>query len=776
MSLFKRIVFILIALPCIAVLSVAIYGYFNWTKLVDRLKPELESSLSEVFESNVKLDKLKIKLFPYPALEADQISLDSTDAYNVNISRVYFQIALVPLLDKKIIVRELIVDSPEINFTLLKGQNQTAENSETNSIESGTENKQYDFSLQKIKLINGKLNLKKDDKLFVFENLSIAANFQKNAESAELIQAEINSLLNSMPFMLKAERIEITSQDSYKLENSELLLDEIKINASGEYDLPQETGKISLNIENLDLNRLPTFLARFGIKTGVLPDGKMTASVNAEKTNTQTEVNANSALIDLKDKKGNFLIKKADIKNTNCIITGETQFNCNSNLELSGLKIKDSAENYELANLKSDLNFIKDPNKTLLTGNADLVDFAFNDGATFINKLRGSLNKISVNIAKNGDVIFKTQLKASQMELKSDEFSIGKSGDVSAPLEVSIPAKGGYTVKGPVNIKNSYMKYANYNFDQTSGLVDVFVSNKGQRYHANNVSCKSEGLQLGMNADFLLSSTEYNLNNANFKLGSGKVNINAAYGRKTNDLAKVKLSGQKIQPAVLTKILGEENGKKILYDIENINLDLQADKKNLKKSVQGSGDIALKSSEVAINRKTIFERILGAISEIPIVGIDLSSDIVAEEKFERRIEGKFQAKEGNLNFSEIKLTQLSTFNANGKGRLGLDGTLNFDVDVIFLEETFSSLGAGFTRLSKLLGRAGRVVIPLNISGTFDDVSVKPDITELVKNNSGIRLVGSAVGVVEDMGSAIGNFITSPFRRSEVQESGNDNAN
>ena len=86
-----------------------------------------------------------------------------------------------------------------------------------------------------------------------------------------------------------------------------------------------------------------------------------------------------------------------------------------------------------------------------------------------------------------------------------------------------------------------------------------------------------------------------------------------------------------------------------------------------------------------------------------------------------------------------------------------------------MKQTLTSLGGGFERLGSLLGRVGKVEIPVFIRGQVPNISVVPDVVTLVKDNSGLTLVGNVLGSTLDAGRSVAGFVLSPFESKRNRE-------
>jgi hypothetical protein len=183
-------------------------------------------------------------------------------------------------------------------------------------------------------------------------------------------------------------------------------------------------------------------------------------------------------------------------------------------------------------------------------------------------------------------------------------------------------------------------------------------------------------------------------------------------------------------------------------------------------SLRGEGDFKLMSTRV--RGFDLTRALADALSSIPIANLTLAKEKLSDEGFDKAAEGVFTIADEKLHFSSLTFYR-HQYTLAATGTYSFSKFLDLKGAVTFMKQTLTSLGGGFERLGSLLGRVGKVEIPVFIRGQVPNISVVPDVVTLVKDNSGLTLVGNVLGSTLDAGRSVAGFVLSPFESKRNRE-------
>jgi len=186
---------------------------------------------------------------------------------------------------------------------------------------------------------------------------------------------------------------------------------------------------------------------------------------------------------------------------------------------------------------------------------------------------------------------------------------------------------------------------------------------------------------------------------------------------------------------------------------------------NLMPSLTGTLEMAMVDG--LIKDVNLGSEVLGAVNNIPFVSGALIS--LVPDSLRTFLEKPYTVLESvSANFA-IADEQMQTenlqvvsdfFTLDAKGSIGFDTNLDLDA-VIYFNETFSSGMVATTKeLDVLLDDQGRMAFPVKITGVPPELSVKPDVSDILQNavkNEATKAVTDALGV-DESDSGVGGLI------------------
>lgn len=113
----KKKLLVLIVILLIAGAGIALLAISNASSLIAQYKPQLESIASDTLGTPVKIGSISTSIFPETKLVIDELSLgDATKGESLSLTNVALRVSLMPLLQKKLVIEELILVKPAIKI------------------------------------------------------------------------------------------------------------------------------------------------------------------------------------------------------------------------------------------------------------------------------------------------------------------------------------------------------------------------------------------------------------------------------------------------------------------------------------------------------------------------------------------------------------------------------------------------------------------------------------------------------------------------------------
>ncbi len=113
------ILFLLVFLVVAGVGGVLAYAIMNANAIAKQYKPELEKMASDALGSKVTFGDISAKVYPTARLAISNAQIES-DKEKLTLDRLSLNVALLPLLQRDLQVKELVLDTPKITIYLEK--------------------------------------------------------------------------------------------------------------------------------------------------------------------------------------------------------------------------------------------------------------------------------------------------------------------------------------------------------------------------------------------------------------------------------------------------------------------------------------------------------------------------------------------------------------------------------------------------------------------------------------------------------------------------------
>ncbi len=168
-----------------------------------------------------------------------------------------------------------------------------------------------------------------------------------------------------------------------------------------------------------------------------------------------------------------------------------------------------------------------------------------------------------------------------------------------------------------------------------------------------------------------------------------------------------------------------------------------------------TGNARMNLADGLVKDVNIGKEALGKVSEIPFlsgtllaaVPESLRSFVEKDHTVLQSVTGTFDIADEQMNTEDLKVDS-DFFRLESQGTIGFDTRLDLD-SVIYFSQGFSEgLAAQTKEIRVLFNQEGRLAFPVKISGVPPDLSIVPDVSELVKRAAEGTVREKAKDVIE----------------------------
>ncbi len=415
----------------------------------------------------------------------------------------------------------------------------------------------------------------------------------------------------------------------------------------------------------------------------------------------------------------------------------------NGEIDFETLTIVDGVDHYQVSKLNGDLNLTLKKNAPSFLADLNVQGFGYSDGETVITKVNANLNDIKGSVSESGDAVVTVNLDARSIDLTNPSIHITKVERVSSPVTVKIPPSGGYKVSGPVSIKNAVIMTADREFKEVNSKIDMLVSSPLKDFKAQEIAFKLADVPGTIKTQFSMTPAEYIVGDTELDLKVGKVQAATTIGRTDKKSIRGHMKATDVNITDILKALTPDSAETYGGYLRAFVTKFSAESGHLKETLTATGSFAI--DDIELKGKKISEELLKTADKTPILSPSSPSK---DKELQYLLAGNFEIKDQEISLEDVK-TPFKHFTVEANGGINLDKKVDLDVEVVFLEETFATLGLGIEPLKKLFGNIGKYTIPISVRGTLPDVTVKSDSAEWLQRLVGISLVEDiSIGVIE----------------------------
>jgi hypothetical protein len=362
--------------------------------------------------------------------------------------------------------------------------------------------------------------------------------------------------------------------------------------------------------------------------------------------------------------------------------------------------------------------------------------FSYRDPNVTLKGVDGELGGISGTIGTDGAAAFSVALKSTALNLTSGPFTISRILSAQAPLKISVPAKTGYSVSGPVTANGIDMTFHGRPMTGASGSVDMLVSNSVLRFISQSIQMQSNNEPLAMSGTVEVTDAAYNISNIVAKVAGGSLAATLNIKRAPQQQVEAEVLAKGLDVASVKALFSGDKRDAFSGKVDHISVKATARKDALLASAKGEGVIEI--TDGSIRQASFDKKVVGLIKAIPVVGsaVSFSAHPQGDSNYQQLQGGMLKDMTADFLIGDGRL---STKNMKGQGRfmsleatgdISFDGRLNLQASAIYLEQNLKALAGPVTPLGSLFGNIGKIEIPLLVTGAIDSPQISADLTRL----------------------------------------------
>lgn len=722
------------------------------------LKPHLERALSDATGYQLTFASASLKLVPFIGVRLeDGIATSTAGCSSWRLGHVSVRVELLPLLQKRLEVRRVEVEALDGALAIKDGSaflvTDAGERCDIPSASAApspaaampSTSLAVSTSLDDLRVISSRLTLFGAQARHTVAVDDLRASLAITKGLVSLPKLTLSGSFDALAFVLEADNSSFDpARSAFSLSSGAVSLGGQSVVVSGSYDGVRKAGRGSIRAERI------TLAQDEGIFFSGLPSikGEAAFRFDVEASDDTFDLSGDVRLAKA-SLGGSMSAEEVSLSGLTSRISGETLQRASASVLVRRFHCRDGRDTYGVDAVRGELK-IDNAVSLSVAGSLDVSNFGFADEDTTIERASAKLERISGEISSGGDVAVRLVLNASSIYLLNPNIVITSVGSVSAPLTITIPEAGGYSVVGPVTIAGGEMSVLDKKLSDTGGTVQMSVASKLKTFSSDNLSTTSFGEPLRASTSFAMTHAEYKVSNTSFSVGGGSLEATLTLGRHKKGPMDATVRGSNIALASLYRAVAQQENSPLQGSADLLTASLTADSADISGTATGTGSVRL--SDVVFTTIDLQELAQGAIASIPVVGSKITPSKGPDPLLDGGFESSLVIGDRALSMPDFRL-QFSNLTVEGGLKAGLDSTLGGKVSLVYLEDTFRMLGFGIEPLGSFLAREGRIAIPIAVSGTLAAPSFAPDMEAIGRFASGRDLLDSISDAVEGASSS-----------------------
>jgi hypothetical protein len=722
-------------------------------RLIALLVPHIERALSDATGYQITFASGSFRLVPFIGVRLENgIATSTAGCSSWRLGRVSVRVELLPLLQRRLEVRRVEVealdgalgfkDGSAFLVTQSGGHCGVSSSSAASSPPAAIPSTRLSVStsLDHLSLISGRLALFAGQARHAVAVDDLRASLAVSNGVVSLPKLNLRGSFDQIPFALEADNATLDpARSAFSLPSSTVSLGAQSLALSGSYDGALMAGKGSIRGERI------TVAQDEGFFLSGLPSitGEATFRLDVEASGDTFDVSGDVRL-GKASLGGSMSVEEISLLGLTSRISGISLQRASSSVLVRRFHCRDDREEYTLEAARGELT-VDNSSSISVSGSLDVSSFGFSDEDTTIERVSAKLDSISGQISSGGDVAVRLALNASSIYLLNPNVVITSVASVSAPLTITIPEAGGYSVSGPVTIAGGEISVLDKKLSDAGGTVEISVASSLKTFSSNNLSATAFSEPLRAATFFAMTHHEYRLSNTSFSVGGGSLAATLTLGRHKKGPMDASVRASNIALPSLYRAVAQHEDFPLKGSADLLTASVTADSADISGTATGTGSARL--SSVVFTTVDLQELAQDAITSIPAVGPKITPSKGPEPLLDGGFESSLAIGGQSLSLPDFRL-QFSNLTVEGSLKAGLDSALGGKVSLVYLEDTFRMLGFGVTPLGNFLAREGRIAIPLTVSGTLAAPSVSPDMEAIGRFATGRDLIDSISEAVE----------------------------
>ncbi len=726
--------------------------WFKGAALVRRYTPAIEAELSQHLRAQVRLSDLEIDLFPSPGVLAKNVSIVPFGGCGgVTATVAEFRIDPWALLEGRYVITSLAFSGIRTEVSVVDGlvslhadagkecSEQVSEQLQATSQvpqnpPSATEEKGRfdtfslelkDFAVQDAQIV---VLMTRRHTLRISELVGAAAL----SDGVLLLgDSKVMADLDGITVDLSAKSIRADFvQAIFDLSDGRISVNDEQVSLSGRYGPGAQLSDGKVSMTSFSLPRLVEAARKVGIDLSGIRSGEVSGSSDVSYS-----------------KPGGLSVRTRE-------------------LQVKKIAFLHRDVTYEASLMRGPVECTVSAQTTGCTADLVFEGFRYANEEIVVSNVSARLEKLKAAIPAHGGVRVSGTLIGSSLKLESPAVQIKNISSVSTPLDVSVSARGGYSVVGVVTGSGVELQAAEREFLQVGGDVKIALSSTGDSFSTSNLLASVMGQPVKVGGVVTVSPTSYSFQNIQMDIGGGAVTLEGNIQRSAARPFSARIGVSNAVVSTLAAVILARPENPFDGQIRSLNLSLNGTLESLFSSLRGEGDFKLMSTRV--RGFDLTRALADALSAIPIANLTLAKEKLSDDGLDKAAEATFSIADEKFHFSTLTVYR-NQYTLTSTGTYSFSNVLDLRGAVTFMKQTLSRLGGGFETLGSLLGRVGKVEIPVFIRGQVPNISVVPDVVTLVKDNSGLTLVGDVLGTTLNAGRSVAGFVLSPFESKKNRE-------
>ena len=779
----KRFLLLFLTL-CIALCVMSgLWLFQNINEILAENHQEIEDSLSEVLGTRVRYKTARVR-FENPSIVLNLSGIDLGDlgvcGIELGIEHIDLILSLRALITQTLNVKSLHFGSPKASFNreAICEKHNSRKASEVQADEMGREELQaegeqksteFKLELQELKLKDADFVLREGEKeLLHLKDVQLDSSLQLASSSASLKELELEFIRDNKRNVLVIDKVQYFADIGSLLIDKASLADEKgAFRLSGNSNFKTGENTFVFSAKNGQLQNLLSLSGKsFPIQATV--SGSLRFKSSGQQASNMTVDMELSKLSSLSETMSLQLLQLRGVE----VIVDDNSWSVKGSLHSNGFKLRDGKDNYAFETLDFPFQGLKvDSENVSVRGDAEVRGFSFSDNLTQVLGVDAKLTNIDGRRGVAGNISLDFRFHDSEVaQVLSENAKVMSAQGISGPMQVVVKSNGEYKVSGEPSVEDVDLVLLSRKLSGISGAVPFSIQDGLYQFTAKSIKRDFQSTAVELNGELQMTADRYELLATRLNFQKGNIQLEGNAQRGSGREYSFSLDIDALPAKSFLSVVSPDNKDDLSGEIFEATARVSGNQKQAFQSMKG--DFQIDFRDGAFEGFSFTESLQYALSALPLFGG--KADRKDADSGEKRLLVKGDIENAAASLREVSLYR-KNYTFHGKGSIDFQKKLFLKGSVLMLKDAFASFGLGVGALEKLLGRVGKIDIPIFLEGEVPDIDLRIDNKTFLKNNSGLALAEDAVKTVGKTGKNIGkgaiNIITSPFRSDDDKKQG-----